>query len=67
MAMNLQSISYPVFPKGEQAMQTIYPRYTLAERLVLAIIGIVTWPVERILGHIRRKVVADMAPSSNRR
>ncbi len=48
-------------------MQTIYPRYTLAERLVLAIIGIVTWPVERILGHIRRKVVADMAPSSNRR
>ena len=48
-------------------MQTIYPRYTLAERLVLALIAIVTWPVERVLGQIRRKVAADMAPSANRR
>ena len=48
-------------------MQTIYPRYTMAERLVLAVLAIFTWPVERVLGPIRRKVVADMVPSVNRR
>ena len=47
-------------------MQTIYPRYTLAERLVLAVIAVVTWPIERVMGRIRRKVVADMLPSADR-
>ncbi len=48
-------------------MQTVYPRYTLAERLVLSVISIVTWPVEHLLGWVRRKVVVDLIPSSGRR
>ncbi len=48
-------------------MQTVYPRYTLAERLVLAFIAIVIWPVEHLLGWVRRKVVVDLAPSPDRR
>jgi hypothetical protein len=48
-------------------MQTVYPRYTLAERLVLSVIAIVTWPVEHFLGWVRRKVVVDLIPSARRR
>ena len=48
-------------------MQTVYPRYTLAERLILAVIAIATWPVEHFLGWARRKVVADLVPSTDRR
>jgi hypothetical protein len=48
-------------------MQTVYPRYTLAERMVLAVITIVTWPVERFLGWVRHRVVVDLAPSADRR
>lgn len=48
-------------------MQTVYPRYTMAERLVLAVVSVVTWPVERFLGWVRRKVVVDLAPSADRR
>lgn len=66
MAANLQPTGYPVFFEMEKAMQTIYPRYTLAERLVLAVIAVVTWPFERVMGRIRRNVVADMLPSANR-
>jgi len=47
-------------------MQTVYPRYTLAERVVLAVGAIVTWPVVRFLGWVRRKVVVDLAPSADR-
>ena len=47
-------------------MQTVYPRYTLAERFVLAVLSIVTWPVEHFLGWARRKVVVDLAPSADR-
>jgi hypothetical protein len=48
-------------------MQTVYPRYTLAERMVLTLIAIVTWPVEHFLGWVRRKVVVDLVPSTDRR
>ena len=48
-------------------MQTVYPRYTLAERMVLMVITIVTWPVEHFLGWVRRKVVVDLIPSARRR
>jgi hypothetical protein len=48
-------------------MQTVYPRYTLAERLVLSVITIITWPVEHFLSWARRKVVVDLIPSSGRR
>jgi len=48
-------------------MQTVYPRYTLAERMVLTVITIVTWPVEHFLGWVRRKVVVDLIPTDRRR
>lgn len=48
-------------------MQTVYPRYTMAERLVLAVIAVASWPVERFLGWVRRKVAIDMAPSADHR
>ena len=48
-------------------MHTVYPRYTMAERLVLAFFAVVTWPVERFFGWVRRKVAIDPAPSSDRR
>jgi len=48
-------------------MQTVHPRYTLAERLVLAVVTMITWPVEHFLGWARRKVVVDLVPSDNRR
>jgi hypothetical protein len=48
-------------------MQTVYPRYTLAERLVLSVITIITWPVEHFLSWARRKVVVERIPSSGRR
>ena len=48
-------------------MQTVYPRYTLAERMVLGLITAITWPVERFLSWMRRKVAADLVPSANRR
>lgn len=53
--------------REEQEMQTVYPRYTLAERMVLTVIAIVTWPVEHFLGWVRRKVVVDLVPSTDRR
>lgn len=52
--------------REERVMQTVYPRYTLAERVVLAVGAIVTWPVVRFLGWVRRKVVVDLAPSADR-
>jgi hypothetical protein len=55
------------FPAEESQMQTVYPRYTMAERLVLAFVAVVTWPVERFLGWVRRKVAVDPAPSADRR
>lgn len=48
-------------------MQTVQPRYTMAERLVLAVVALIIWPIERFLGWARRKVIAGMAPSSERR
>lgn len=48
-------------------MQTVQPRYTMAERLVLAVVAMVTWPVERFLGWARRRVAGGMAPSAHRR
>ncbi len=48
-------------------MHTVYPRYTMAERLVLAVVAVVTWPIERFLGWVRRKVALDPAPSAERR
>ncbi len=48
-------------------MQTVYPRYTLAERMVLSLITVVAWPVERFLGWLRHKAAADLVPSVNRR
>ena len=48
-------------------MQTVYPRYTLAERMVLSLITVVAWPVERFFGWLRHKVAADLVPSANRR
>lgn len=48
-------------------MQTVYPRYTMAERLVLAVVALITWPVERLLGWAHRRVIVGMAPSSERR
>ena len=48
-------------------MQTVYPRYTMAERLILAVVAVVTWPVERFLGWVRRKGIVDLAPSADRR
>ncbi len=53
--------------KKELAMQTVYPRYTLAERMVLGLMSVMTWPVERFLRWMRRKVAADLVPSANRR
>jgi hypothetical protein len=53
--------------REEQAMQTVYPRYTLAERMVLGLITAIIWPVERVVTWIRRKVAADLIPSANRR
>ena len=41
-------------------MQTVHPRYTLAERLVLAVVTMITWPVEHFLGWARRKVAVDL-------
>lgn len=48
-------------------MQTVHPRYTLAERLILAVITMVTWPVEHFLGWVRRKAVVDLVPTAYRR
>ncbi len=48
-------------------MQTVYPRYTLAERMVLSLITIVTWPVERLARWIRHKVAEGLIPSANHR
>lgn len=48
-------------------MHTVYPRYTMAERLVLAFVAVVTWPVERFFVWVRRKVTVDRAPSADRR
>jgi hypothetical protein len=48
-------------------MQTVYPRYTLAERMVLRFITVIIWPVERLAGWVRHKVAADLVPSGNRR
>jgi len=48
-------------------MQSVYPRYTLAERMVLGLITVIIWPVERVVTWIRRKVAADLIPSANRR
>lgn len=53
--------------REEPAMQTVYPRYTLAERMVLGLITVITWPVEHLVGWIRRKVASDLVPSANRR
>jgi hypothetical protein len=53
--------------REEPAMQTVYPRYTLAERMVLGLITVIIWPVERLVGWIRRKVSSDLVPSANRR
>jgi hypothetical protein len=39
----------------------------MAERLVLAVIAVFTWPVERFLGWVRRKVAVDLASSADRR
>jgi hypothetical protein len=55
------------FQREEPAMQTVYPRYTLAERMVLGLITVIIWPVERVVSWIRRKVAADLVPSANRR
>jgi hypothetical protein len=48
-------------------MQTVYPRYTLAERLVLAIGAIIAWPVEHFFAWVRRKVAVDLVPTADRR
>lgn len=48
-------------------MQTVYPRYTIAERLVLAVVAVVTWPIERFLGWVRCKAAAGPAPWAERR
>ena len=48
-------------------MQTVNPRYTLAERLVLAVVTMITWPVEHFLGWARRKVAVDLVPTADRR
>jgi len=53
--------------REEQTMQTVHPRYTLAERLVLAVVTMITWPVEHFLGWARRKVAVDLVPTANRR
>lgn len=53
--------------REEQTMQTVHPRYTLAERLILAVITMVTWPVEHFLGWVRRKAVVDLVPTAYRR
>jgi len=53
--------------REEQAMQTVHPRYTLAERLILAVFTMVTWPVEHFLGWVRRKAVFDLVPTADRR
>ena len=45
----------------------VYPRYTLAERMVLGIATVITWPVERLFSWLRRKVVSGLVPSANRR
>jgi len=59
--------SIPGIPAEEHLMQTVQPRYTMAERLVLAVVALMIWPIERFLGWARRKVIAGMAPSSERR
>jgi len=66
VAANLQYIDHGI-PAEECPMQTVYPRYTMAERLVLAVVAAVTWPVERFLGWVRRKIAVDPAPSADRR
>ena len=66
MAANLHPY-YPESLNEELAMQTVYPRYTLAERMVLSLVTVVTWPVERFLGWLRHKAAADLVPSANRR
>ena len=49
-------------------MQTVYPRYTLAELMVLGLITAITWPAERLVRlDRRRKVASDLVPSANRR
>jgi hypothetical protein len=53
--------------RKELAMQTVYPRYTLSERMVLGLMSVMTWPFERFLSWMRRKVAADLVPSANRR
>jgi hypothetical protein len=53
--------------REESTMQTVYPRYTLAERMVLGLITVISWPVERVVSWIRRKVSADLVPSTNHR
>lgn len=67
LAANLQILDYGGQKIEELAMQTVYPRYTLAERLVLTVIRVVTWPVDRFSGWVRRKVVVSLAPSADRR
>ncbi len=66
MAANLQPI-YPGSQKQEHGMQTVYPRYTLAERMVLGLITVVIWPVERLFVWLRHKAAADLVPSAHRR
>lgn len=51
----------------EQTMQTVHPRYTLAERLVLAVVTMITWPVDHFLGWVRRMVVVELVPTADRR
>jgi hypothetical protein len=66
MAANLQLL-YSGSQKQELAMQTVYTRYTLAERMVLSLITVVSWPVERFFAWLRHKATADLVPSANRR
>lgn len=53
--------------REEQTTQTVHPRYTLAETLILAVFTMVTWPVEHFLGWVRRKAVVDLVPTADRR
>jgi len=67
VAANLQIIRSTGYLREEHKMQTVHPRYTLAERLVLAVVTMITWPVEHFLGWVRRKVVVDLVPTADRR
>ncbi len=58
---------YTESQKEEPAMQTVYPRYTLAERMVLGFITAITWPVERFVTWLRRKVASDLHSSADHR